>query len=575
MSKKKQQMNTSAKKQQKHGEKSVKKQPKKETKPVNMQSELEVKKQKKPIKGIIIAAAAIVLAAAVILTVIFVVKPAVENKNETTTAASLGGEATPSDSSSYVYGKYKGVDMPQEFVDILNQSERDRVEACKKYGTAAVIGGVEISKPEFMSYYLDEQEKKKQDVNYSIEQYGRNMTGYEIETFPDEQNCPNAGYTWAEDFTRDAIAAIQEDYETFDKALEKKIMFTDSEIKTIISEYSMISVYSKQNNMTYDEMFSRVYGEGYVESMYKSRKIKLYYKQKYMETVMRELYGSYSDDDLLKKFNEDANAYTEITGRVYPIEGEYSAAEVAKISTEKEFLEFAVNNRSIENFPAEKETLCCNVSRQELSEAFCDAVAQWMFSDEREAGEISVVKGQLLYYLVYIKELPHIDTSRKIMYYAYEYYDGISSEEIENGRSALQKKYDDWKADGAKKEDFEALCNENDGYSEYDAYTGEFHYAAEEWIFDKDRKNGDHVFIDTEVGCVALYYLGENEDDYEWKYNVRNDLSESDYLEKYNEDIEKNYTAERNDKVISKIYKDSNVIIAREISENKEKETEA
>ncbi len=526
--------------------------------------------EKRPVKGVIIVAAAIVLVAAIVLTAVFVIKPSIDKNAETTTDPKDQYRVTQAD--GYEYVDYRGVKMPTEFVDILNQAEIDRESACKEYGVALEINGVKISHPEFLAYYYDQHSLKKQEVQYSIEQKGANMTGYDLEVMPDEQTCLNRGYTWAEEFTRDAISAIQENYEGFDKALEAKITFTEDEITRLINEYNRIETYSQVQNKTYEELFANVYSAGYTEAMFKSREIMLVYKQKYQQYAKQKLADGYSEKMLEEKLAENLDAYTVVVGRVYPIEGEYDAVEVSKVSNEQEFIEYANSNHPRETYVAETITLCNYTNKEIISSTYGEEVGEWMFSDERVPGEIAVVEGQLFKYLVYIEELPFLSVSRKIMFCGYDYYEGITEQEKENYRTEMNTLYDEWKAGGEKKEDFAEISLTFNEQAEYDVRIGDFFYVFEDWIFDEARKPGDHTLVDTDAGCCIIYYMEENEDDYDWKVNMKANLSEQDYLNAYHEDIEKNYEAKRKESVIVKAQKDVNITLTRKLAEEKEDE---
>ncbi|MBQ2842572.1 MAG: hypothetical protein IJE72_06005 [Clostridia bacterium] len=546
---------------------SKKKQPPK----MPVKKEIEIKKlpEKKPAKGIIIAAAAVILIAAVILTAVFVVKPLIDKNKETTTdpkeqhgVAQAGG---------YDYVDYRGSSLPKEFVDILNQAELDRKSACKEYGTALEVGDVKISHPEFLAYYYDMYSLKTQEVQASVEQKGTNMTGYDPKIMPDAQNCLNRGYTWAEEFTRDAIAAIQENYEGFDKALETGIKLTDDEVTQLINDYNRIEIYSKVQNKTYEELFANVYSAGYTEAMFKSREIMLVYKQKYQEAAKQKFYDSYADAELEKKLNANKDNYTVIVGRVYPIEGEYDAVEVSKVSNEKEFLEYANNNHPRETYVAETRTLCNYISKEIISSTYGPEVGEWMFSAERVPGEIAVIEGQLFKYLVYIEEPAYFSVSKKIMFCGYDYYEGITDQEKNNYRSEIQTLYDEWQAGGEKKESFAEICLTFNESAEYDVRVGDFFYTFEEWIFDEARKPGDHTFIESDVGCCIFYFVEDSVDDYDWKVNMKTDMSEADYLELYEEEIEENYGVKRKESVIIQAQKDVNATITRKLEEEKNK----
>lgn len=536
--------------------------------PVKKEPEIIKLPEKKPVKGIIIAVAAIVLVAATVLTAVFVIKPSIDN-SETTTDPKDQYRVTQA-KDEYVFVDYNGASLPQEFVDILNQAELDSKAACKEYGVALEIGDIKISMPEFVAYYYDQYSLKKQDVQSSIELKGMNMTGYDPLILPDEQEYVDGSRTWAEEFTRDAISMLQEDYEGFNKALEAKITFTDAEVTQLISEYNRIEFYSEIQHKTYEEMFAEVYSEGFTEAMFKAREIRLAYKQMYREYAEQKLSEGYSDSMLEEKLKESMDDYTIIKGRVYPIEGEYNAVEVSRISTEQEFIDYANNNHPRESYTAETATLCNYIDKETVSSTYGPEVGEWMFSDERVPGEIAVVEGQLFKYLVYLEELPALSVSRKIMYCGYDYFEGITEQEVESYRNEMQTLYDEWKAGGEKKEDFEEICLTFFDYAEVDTRVGDFFYTFDEWIFDDARKSGDHVFIESDAGCCIFYYIDENEDDYDWKVYMKEDMSSEDFLAAFKEDIEENYKTKRKESVIRKAQERAHVTITRKIEEEKE-----
>lgn len=523
--------------------------------------------EKKPVKGIIIAVAAIILVAAAVLTAVFLIKPS-SNTNIETTTDPKDKYRVPG-SEGYTYVDYKGAQLPQEFVDVLNQAELDSEAACKAQGVALEIGGIKISMPEFMSYYYDQYSLKKTEVQYSIEQKGMNMTGFDPEIMPDEQNCLNKGYTWAEDFTRKAIAVVQGNYRDFERALETGVSMTDDEVTYVISQFSVLETASKFQQKSIEELLEAIYGEGFTADMFKAREIMLAYKQKYEENEKQKLAEGYSDEELKKQLESNPDEYTVIVGRVYPIEGDFDAVEVSKINTEEEFLEYAKNNFPGENYNAEIRTQCNFADKKTIAETFGGEVAEWMFSDERVEGEIGLVQGQLFKYLVYIEKKPYLNLSRKIIYYGTEYTEGITEDEKKLLLDGVQSEYDAWKAGEATAESFEKMCMDLSGGAVYDVRIGDFYYSFEEWIFDDARKTGDNVLIDSDVGCGIIYYMGENEGDYDWEFNMRIDKSEEDYLAAYEKDIAENYKEDRKDSVIKKVQKEVNVIITRKLAEEK------
>lgn len=537
------------------------KMPAKKAEPVKAQSE------KKSAKVIIIAVAALVLIAAIVVAVVFVVKPGSED-NEATTSTT-GNPYTLPGANGYTYADYKGASLPQEFVDVLTQADIDREAACKEHGVALEIGSIKISHPEFISYYYDQYSLQKREIEYSIEQTGTNRTGYDPEIMPDEQQCLNKGYTWAEDFTLKAIETIQANYRSFERALESGIVLTDDEVTTTISQFEVLETASKFQHRSVEELLEELYGEGYTEAIFKAREIMLAYKEKYETVVKQDLSDSYSEQELQAQLDEDINAYSVVVGRIYPIEGKYDAAEVAKVSTEAEFIEYANLNFPREGYEAETRTLCNYISKETISTTFGNEVADWMFNEERVPGEIAVVQGQLYRYLVYIEKLPYLNVSRKVLYCGYDYEEGITDEEKTKRLESLQTRYDDWKNGTADEKSFEEMCMDISGTQAHDTRIGDFYYVFENWIFDDARKPGESTVLDSDAGCVAVYFIGENDGDYDWKINMRTDKSENDFNAEHKKDIEENYKPKRNPSVINKAYKTTNVTITKRLAEEK------
>lgn len=534
------------------------KQPAKKETPVNVQPE------KKSAKGIIIAVSALLLVAAIVLTVVFVVKPGSSDNGNTTTT---GNPYTVPGANGYTYADYKGTSMPQEFVDILTQADADREAACNAYGVAVEIGDIKISHPEFISYYYDQFSLQKTEIEQSFQQTGSNHTGYDPKKLPDEQQCLNKGYTWAEEFTQKAIGVIQDNYRCFERALEKNITLTDDEVTATIYQFDVLETASKFQQRSAAELLEELYGKGYTEAMFKAREIMLAYNEKYAEVSKQEFADKYTEAELQAQLDKDINAYTVIVGRVYPIEGEYDAAEASKVSTEAEFLEYANSNYPKEGYVAETRTLCNYVDKTAISTSFGHEVADWMFSEDRVPGEIAVVEGQIFRYLVYIEKLPYLSVSRKIMYCGYDYEEGITDEEKARRLDVLQTRFDEWKNGGASQQAFSEMCYETSGTEAFDTRIGDFYYVFENWIFDDARKPGDAQVVDSDAGCAAFYFIEENAEDYDWKLRMSMDNGEADFLAEYEKDVEKNYEPKRDKVIINRAYKTVNVTITKQIAE--------
>ncbi len=560
---------------------SSKKNPKKNPQP-KQAAQSKPKKQETPKKEasgskkstkIIIAAAVAILVAAVVLVAIFVIKPMIDGGDEPSTSTSDVTQ-TPNEGENYVYVDYKGTRMAKELADILNQAELDNAAAVKEYGAALTVGDRKISKSLFVMYYYEEYYAQVVEVQYAISQRGSNVTGYDPYTLPDEQQHPSGDYAWSEDFTAKAIEKMQDFYSTFDKAIENGFTLTEPEIYDIIQTYSRVENYILGEDLTIDEFVENVYGKGNTYSMFAANEIIKSYAAKYETAVIEEYHNSYSEEEINLKRQEDESGYMIVKSRIYPIEGEYDPAELSKVNTEAEFLEFAQNNYPGENYNADVKTQMFYASRESIASTYGKETAEWIFSEERVPGEIGVVQGQLFEYLVYIELLPFYGTSRNVITYEFPFDGSESNEDIEAYYYDTKELFDSWKSKNMSEEEFRTTCQNTAYGGEGAIRTGDYYYQINNWVFDSSRKSGDMEFFADESGLYIVYYCGNNPDDFDWKIKIRNDLSVERYLAEHDELVEKKYKAKRDDKVINQAYKTANVLIANDINKNKANQTQ-
>ncbi|MBE6821247.1 MAG: hypothetical protein E7516_09390 [Ruminococcaceae bacterium] len=486
-------------------------------------------KEKKSPKGIIIAAVALLLAAAIIVAVVLIRKD-----GGTQNPSGTEIETLANDGGQYTYAKYKGSSLPVEFVEILNKAEADSAAACKNRGVVLEIGDREISVPEFVMYYYDEYSYKVQSAQYSIQQTGANRTGFELDILPSEQASINSGETWEETFIEDAIAKMRDVYMIFDLALKEGTKLDVIAIAEILQNIDMIESAAEGENTTADESLASFYGEGMTAAMYFARDIMMYYANAYETEKMVKMSESYTEKQLNEVIEHDKHDYTVFLGRVYMIEGEYNEAEATAITNEQEFLAYASKNYPMEGYDAESMTKCVYTDRETISSAYGEEVGAWIFNDARKAGDIAVVQGALFTYLCYIEQPPHLATSRNIITCLQEYPETVSEEEKENLYNNIFKKYDEWKKNDGTQQGFLDMSMTLGGTGETAVRAEEYYYEVSEWIFDPVRRPGDHEIIDTEAGCVAVYYVGNNEEDFDWKYYAgvkRSELELKDYYE--------------------------------------------
>ncbi len=536
----------------------------KNTQPKQYAQNAETKK--KPAKIIIAVVAAVVVIAAVFIG-IFVIKPAIDKNNKNTDVTSTTQSVNAD--GSYTFVDYKGVQMVKEFADILNQAEEDNKASCKKNGVAMKVGERDVSTNLLVLHYLDQYYLQLNEINYAIEKRGSNVTGYDPLLLPDEQKHLKDDYTWAEDFLFKAAENMQAYYLVFDAAIANGTTLTDAEIRDLMQTYGRVNDYAIDSGETPDEYVESVYGEGTTFAMFAAREIMNTYAYKHEIDTLEKYKTDFTDEQVEKECKENASDYKVIKSRVYPIENEYSALEVSKINTEKEFLDFAVGNSSQPDYNAEVMTQNFYVPKSVLESTFGPEVAEWAFDSQRVAGEVGIVRGVLYEYLVYIEEVPFFSTTRDVIIYEYYFAGNESNETIEELYYQVEGLYNSWK--DMPKDEFLKACVDTGYGSERTVSTGDYYFQVNNWVLDSSRKEGDTAFFADQSGLYIVYFIKNNPEDFDWKTDTRNNMGVEKYNNEYNENLV-NYEIEYFEKVVQKAYKTANVRISENIKNTQENE---
>ena len=524
--------------------------------------------QKKSTKAIIAAAAAVVVIAAVLVG-IFVIKPAIDKGEEPTTVPVVTGESN--EDERYSYADYRGNRMPVEFIEILNQAEIDSKKACDEYGVAVEIGDRDISRSEFAIYYLDQYRLQLHEIQYSIELRGSNMTGYDPEKLPEEQTAVGKDYSFAEDFTRKAIEHIKTNYASFELALKDGTQLDETEIYNTILGYERVLEYAKysQEEISPDEYIQNVYGAGTTYAMFAAREIIQTYAKCHEAEIAEKYRQEVTLEEAEKRLKGNEDKYKVILSRVYPIESEYEPAEISAVKTEEDFLEFATKNHPTDNVPADIKTLGYYATHDSIKRTYGEAVADWMFSDERVAGEIGVVDGDIYECLIYIEKPAFFDTSCDVITYEYTYPEELTEEQFNVVASDIQKLYDEWTAKPMSEEEFREACLATGNGTERTYRSGELFFMVNNWILDDSRKSGDISMFNDGQTVYITYYCHNNPEDFDWFTAIGNEISAERYLNEYNAFVDENCQINRNERIIVQGQKAANVRITHNISESK------
>lgn len=192
-----------------------------------------------------------------------------------------------------------------------------------------------------------------------------------------------------------------------------------------------------------------------------------------------------------------------------------------------------------------------------------DAVTEWVFNEERQEGDLTLIESGDNYYVVLFHsrgrndyntvDVRHIlfkvdtsDLDSKADDYQ-EKLDARKAEQKEAAEAALKK----WE-EGARTEDsFAELANElssdtgsnTNGGLYTQVYKGQMVTEFNDWCFDESRQPGDTGIVYNEgsyTGYHVIYFVGT--DAPYWQVQVRNAMKNADYTQ-WNNDLVKDITA--------------------------------
>ena len=243
-------------------------------------------------------------------------------------------------------------------------------------------------------------------------------------------------------------------------------------------------------------------------------------------------------------------------------EEENKKASKAAKKAAKEALELVKAGGDMESIA--KDYKMASFSSKTDATNYGDELSQWVFDKDRTAGDTGLVESNGSYYVVTFHDrgrndyntvnvrhiLCKVDTTG-LDPEAEDYKDKV--EELKKAqKEKAEKLLKEWKDGKATEESFAELANKNsdDGGSNTNGglYTqvpkGEMVPAFNDWIFDKDRKEGDTdiLFVDAGnyMGYHVIYFSGE--DAPYWTVQVKGTMSRDDQA-KWNEDLMKDLKA--------------------------------
>ncbi len=533
---------------------------------------------KKSNKKLPIIIAAVAGLAAIILLVIFVIAPAIKSKIDNggpVKPTSYEMQSSPAqDGDTFEYVIYRNMRMPKEIAEILEQGEKDNAQACEKYGTVVKIGDHSISRPLYELYYnmlcADKtRESLSMDLNGQT-----NTTGFDYNLAPDKQDYPGSkedGYTWADKFSDDTIKDLQFFFAAFDGASINGISLTENHFQSLIYQYEYVNTYAQGKNQSVEQYLSERSGEHITYEMYATYEIMRYYAAAYQEDDLEKYKAQITQnqiDDFYKEYKEEL---TLVKARIYPIESyEYDEAELKTLRTETDFLNYATKMTNQAGYNAEVVTRCWWVDYSAIANTYGPEVADWIFKEKRNPGEIGLVQGSIFPCLIYIETLPFESTSRQVIIYEAMNNYGADEDEIEKNKGFAEEIQQDFLNGGGTKEAALKLAEQDIAYNKA-VSTTDYGYNVNVWLFAKDRKPGDYTTLTTDDGSFFIYYLNDNPEDYDWVDVALGSIGAEAYDAAFQKRVDKDYKQKNfNRSVAAEAWNHSYEIIVPYIQERKD-----
>ncbi len=459
----------------------------------------------------------------------------------------------------------QGDKMPNEFKNIIVGAYKDSAAAQSKQGKAFAFGSTEISVPEAVMYYYDEY-----CTSYAAtyNQAGSDpkdiakTSMMDLYTRPEDQKNKD-GVNWSEVLSENSINRIRDSYIFYREALETGCTISARRAQEIYSSYSRVLDYAESKRITPDQMCEDTYSKGLTYNMFAFREIRDAYAAAYQTAEKEKFVAAVDMAAAEKEYNEKSKYYDCVDIRLYTmLKGDRSLADLngelsRNIQSEADFLEYAAINgeEGNANYDPDAHTNCFMRSYNFFSEYYGADIAEWCFEPGRKTGDVAVVEGPIYYCLLYCNK-PAYKTYSAQVYHCYfpynEYYTAAESQqEYDDAKALAESVYNDWVKNGATTEEFANVANLNPGSTIADEngfvekYTAGSRFVyVDNWIYDNERKEGDHTLIETDSGFEMLYFVKINTDDPDWFRVYCNDH----FNISFNENYEKLCNDEKNEK---------------------------
>ncbi len=438
-----------------------------------------------------------------------------------------------------------------------------------KTATAATINGEKYTAAE-VNYYFQNYYTNWVNQNYYYLSYiGLDTTAdLRDQTYSDDQS-------WFDFFMEQTLDYMTSVQALNDAAAEEGFTWDDEMQADYDSSLEALKSTASSYGYTEKQYLGMIYGSTMTEKVYqeqlKRSLLAQYYSQDHQDNL------TYTEDELTAAYNEDPNAYDQVSYQYVRISG-------AAATTDEDGNEIEVTDEMTAQAMADAKATAdqlyadwqaggdleqladdagLSVTSAEAGTYSDSVVMNWLFDSARQAGDTAVLEDTdgSAYYVVGFNERLHDYHPINVRHILIQPEDSeLSSDDegyeadVEAKDAEAKQKAEDllaqWKAGEATEDSFAELAKENSTDSNAaqgglyeDVTLGTMVSEFEDWCFDPARQSGDTGIVKTTYGYHIMYFVGTAPETY-WELQVTNALK-SDDMATWSEEKVEGYTAEQ------------------------------
>lgn len=454
---------------------------------------------------------------------------------------------------------------------------------------AMTVGSEKIYSHELNYYYINAYSNFINQVGteYASQLFGLDTTkSLKTQTYYGDNSM-----TWHDYFLNTAKSSAQQIHMLADAAKAEGVTLNEEYEAYVQDEMTGLAEYVEENGYSMDSYLSAMYGKRMNQAEYERLVRAGYLASQYSAAKSEEFSASYTNDDIIAYYNENANDFDHVTYRRYLVSANTedgmtdtqkndalnaartTAEAMATASTsEAEFIAQVVAQKNKENAAAaansedtttteytgdqaESDTLQSDVSFSSFSTTneSSKAQAEWLFDSARTTGDVTTIDTTTGTYVFFFMERTRDNYNTVDVRHILVSYDSFDAEgnpiaddaesdsstdttdaQKDAAKAEAERILAEWKSGAATEESFGELAkqytddsNGKQGGLYEQVYQGRMVTNFNDWIFGSGREAGDTGVISTDYGYHVMYFVGDN-DPY-WMVQVRSAKASADY----------------------------------------------